>query len=126
MFFFHKEPKAKFKNFVNKEPFWMWIKEVDQKDSFKEKNKFLCCVSISTIRKRDTTYYELLLDSIEERFFDEKLLEIENCNEKVYDFGTTITSQKKPKYTRRGRGSGLKIVSKKMDKTIVANNTASM
>jgi len=103
---------------LDKEPFWIWIKEeapVDEDNFYikDEKDSFLCCLSLAKKVKNKKAFYELLLDQIYKNPTKQKIEHIKENKEKIFEEPVYIQKKEvKIKKSRKVSRRGLKIVKK--------------
>jgi hypothetical protein len=106
---------------LDKEPFWIWLKEetLEDEDNYytiNDKDNFLCCLSLVKKRKNKKVFYELLLDQVHKNFIEQKLIDIKEYKEVLFEEPILIQKKTtKAKTARKVSRRGLKIV-KKEDK----------
>lgn len=107
-----------FNNILDKEPFWIWIKEelLESDDNYytsSDSDNFLCCLSLAKKTKNQKVFYELLLDQIHKNPTEQKVKVIKEYKEAFLE--NSIFIQKKAtknKTARKVSNKGLKIVRK--------------
>lgn len=118
-FFFLKNSDVQnLEKVLDKEPFWMWLKEETPEDednyyTNSDNDTFLCCLSLAKKKKDKKVFYELLLDQVYSNPSKERITDIKKYKEIIFEEPIPIQKRTtKFKTARKGRGRGLKIVKK--------------
>jgi len=117
-FFSENSNITSLENILDKEPFWIWLKEetLESEDNYytiSDKDNFLCCLSLVKKSKNKQVFYELLLDQVHKNPTKQKLEDIKEYGERLFE--EPILIQKKAtkiKTARKVSNKGLKIVKK--------------
>jgi len=105
-------------NILDKEPFWIWLKEetLEDEDNYytvDDKDIFLCCLSLVKKQKNKKVFYELLLDQVYKNPIKQKVEEIKQYRETLFEEPILIQKKvTKIKIARKVNRKGLKIVKK--------------
>lgn len=116
VFFIENSNSINLENTLDKEPFWIWLKEepLESDDNYyTARDNFLCCLSLAKKSKNQKIFYELLLDQIHKNPTKQKLETIKEYKEMFFEESISIQKRAtKIKTSKKVSARGLKILRK--------------